>query len=181
MTFYTQRRQHFCIRGIGITSLTCSPKLVGWKPAHSLCWDRSWINSAPFWESPGYLRTVIGQHIIHNYPITPGYMNFSWSRLHDHRTSEHMTVTQGVSGFGGLGVSVLASGTQVRGFKLGRSRRIFKGGKFLSTLSFGREVKPWVPWRSFAACKRTLNVPWKSAFRQNSRSYSPIISSNFRR
>jgi hypothetical protein len=35
--------------------------------------------------------------------------------------------------FGGLGVSVLASGTQVRGFKPGRSRRIFKGGKILST------------------------------------------------
>jgi hypothetical protein len=35
------------------------------------------------------------------------------------------------SGFGGLGVSVLASGTQVRGFKPGRSRRIFKGGKIL--------------------------------------------------
>jgi hypothetical protein len=37
------------------------------------------------------------------------------------------------SGFGGLGVCVLASGTQVRGFKPGRSRRIFKGGKILST------------------------------------------------
>jgi hypothetical protein len=33
------------------------------------------------------------------------------------------------SGFGGLAISVLASGTQVRGFKPGRSRRIFKGGK----------------------------------------------------
>jgi hypothetical protein len=44
------------------------------------------------------------------------------------------------SGFGGLGVSVLASGTQVRGFKSGRSRRIFKGVKILSTRSFGREV-----------------------------------------
>jgi hypothetical protein len=33
------------------------------------------------------------------------------------------------SGFGGLGVSVLASGTQVRGLKPGPSRRIFKGGK----------------------------------------------------
>jgi hypothetical protein len=32
-----------------------------------------------------------------------------------------------IGGFGGLGVSVLASGTQVRGFKPGRSRRIFKG------------------------------------------------------
>jgi hypothetical protein len=51
------------------------------------------------------------------------------------------------SGFGGLGVSVLASVTQVRGFKPGRSRRIFKGGKILSTPSFGRQVKPWVPCR----------------------------------
>jgi hypothetical protein len=50
-----------------------------------------------------------------------------------------------LSGFGGLGVSVLASGTQVRGFKPGRGLRIFKVGKILSTPSFGREVKPWVP------------------------------------
>jgi hypothetical protein len=55
-----------------------------------------------------------------------------------------------------LGVSVLASGTQVRGLKPGRSRRIFKGGKILSTPSFRREVKPWVPCRRFAACKRSL-------------------------
>jgi hypothetical protein len=33
--------------------------------------------------------------------------------------------------------SVLAFGTQVRGFKPGRSLRIFKGEKILSTLSFG--------------------------------------------
>ena len=31
--------------------------------------------------------------------------------------------------FGGLEVSVLAFGTQVRGFKPGRSRRIFSGEK----------------------------------------------------
>jgi hypothetical protein len=82
------------------------------------------------------------------------------------------------SGFGGLGVSVLASGTQVRGFKPGRSRRIFKGGKILTTPSFGRKVKPWVPCHRFAACKRSLNVPRKSAFRLNYRS-TPPISSNF--
>jgi hypothetical protein len=48
-----------------------------------------------------------------------------------------------LSGFGGLGVSVLASGTQVRGFKPGRSRRIFKGGKIIITPSFAdlRHVK----------------------------------------
>ena len=53
--------------------------------------------------------------------------------------------------------SVLAFSTQVRGFIPGRSRRIFKGEKTLSTPSFGREVKPSVPCSRFAACKRSLN------------------------
>jgi hypothetical protein len=54
--------------------------------------------------------------------------------------------------------SVLAFSTQVRGYKPGRSRRIFKGEKILGTPSFGGEVKPSVPCRRFAACKRFLNV-----------------------
>ena len=53
--------------------------------------------------------------------------------------------------------SVLVFSTQVRGFKPGPSRRIFKGEKFLSTPSFGGEVKSSVPCRRFAACKRSLN------------------------
>ena len=53
--------------------------------------------------------------------------------------------------------SVLAFSTQVRGFKPGRSRRIFKGEKILSKPPFGGEVKPSVPCRRFAACKRFLN------------------------
>ena len=64
---------------------------------------------------------------------------------------------------------MLAFGTQVRRFKPGRSRRIFQGEKILSTPSFGRKVKPFVPCRRFTACKRSLNVTWKSGiFRQNS-------------
>ena len=58
--------------------------------------------------------------------------------------------------------SVLAFGTQVRGFKPGRSRRIFQGEKILNTPSFGGEVKPSVPCRRFRACKRFLNATWKS-------------------
>jgi hypothetical protein len=46
-----------------------------------------------------------------------------------------------LSGFGGLGVSMLASGTQDRGFAPDRSRRIFPAGKIHSMPSFGREVK----------------------------------------
>jgi hypothetical protein len=40
--------------------------------------------------------------------------------------------------------SVLAFGTQARGFKPGRNRRIFRGENILSTPSLGGEVKPSV-------------------------------------
>jgi len=75
-----------------------------------------------------------------------------------------------ISGFDGLEVSVLAFGTQVREFKPGRSRRIFRAKKIHSTSSFGGEVKPSVPCRKFTACKRTQK--WRSRhFRQNSRQF----------
>ena len=61
-----------------------------------------------------------------------------------------------LSGFGGLEGSLLAFGTQFRGFKPSRSRPIFHGEKKSSAHPFfGREVKPSVPCRIFAACKRT--------------------------
>jgi hypothetical protein len=64
--------------------------------------------------------------------------------------------------------SMLAFRTQVRGFKPGRSCWIFQGEKILSTTSFGREVKLWVPCRRFTACKRSLNATWRSGiFRLN--------------
>jgi hypothetical protein len=68
------------------------------------------------------------------------------------------------SGFGGLGVSMLASGTQVGGLKPGWSCRIFQGEKILSMLSFGGEVKPSVPCHRFSACKRFLQMAWNSPF-----------------
>ena len=58
-------------------------------------------------------------------------------------------------GFGGLVVSMLASGTQVRGYKPDRSSWIFTGVKILSMPSSGGEVKESLPCPSFAACKRT--------------------------
>jgi hypothetical protein len=45
----------------------------------------------------------------------------------------------------GLVVSMLAYGIQYRGFKTGRSLRIFSGEKILSMPSFGGEVKPSAP------------------------------------
>jgi hypothetical protein len=65
--------------------------------------------------------------------------------------------------------SVLAFGTQIRGFAPGRSRRIFRAKNILSTPSFEGEVKTSVPCRSFTACKRSLNISCNSVFRQNYR------------
>jgi len=67
--------------------------------------------------------------------------------------------------------SVLAFGTQVRRFAPGRSLRIFRAKKILSTPTFGGEVKPSVPCCSFTSCKRSLNVTWRSACRQNYRTF----------
>jgi hypothetical protein len=73
-------------------------------------------------------------------------------------------------------VSMLASGTRVRGSKHGRSRRIFRAKNILSMPSFGREVKPYVPCRRFAACKRPRNDVEKASFRQNYRTpFSPTV------
>jgi hypothetical protein len=51
-------------------------------------------------------------------------------------------------GFGGLGVAC---------WLLVPKFADFEGEKILSTTSFGEEVKPSVPCRRFAACKRSLN------------------------
>jgi hypothetical protein len=82
-----------------------------------------------------WFQDAIPQHVTvrHNW-------NNLWSRLRWSRSS------------------VLAFGAQVRGFKPGRSRRIFKGEKILSMPSFRGEVKQSVPCRRFAACKRSLEL-----------------------
>ena len=61
-----------------------------------------------------------------------------------------------------------------------KQRRIFQVKKILSTPSFGREVKSFTPSRRFTACKRSLNVTWKSGiFTQNSSAISRPSSSSF--
>jgi len=76
-----------------------------------------------------------------------------------------------LSGFGGLEVPCWPLVPQVRGFA---------PEKILSTPSFGGEVKPSVPCRSFTACKISINVTLKSTFRQNYRTFL-AHSSTFRR
>jgi len=57
-------------------------------------------------------------------------------------------------GFGGLEVSVLASGTLSSRVQTRPKPSDFSGEKILSTPSFGGEVKPSVPCRKFTACKK---------------------------
>ena len=69
-------------------------------------------------------------------------------------------------GFGGLGV---ACWPLVPKFADSNPAEAvgFLGRNILITPSFGGEIKPSVPCRRFAACKRSLNFTWKSEFRQH--------------
>jgi hypothetical protein len=71
------------------------------------------------------------------------------------------------NGFGGLEVTCWPLVPKFAGSNPAEPVGFLRGVKILSTPSFGGEVKPAVPCRRFAACKRSLNVTWKSAFRQN--------------
>ena len=76
---------------------------------------------------------------------------------------------------------LLAFGTQVRGFKAGRSRRIFKGEKILSTPSFGRGSKAVCPMSQICGMQKISRITWKSNSRRNlSEHFSPTKSSTFR-
>ena len=81
------------------------------------------------------------------------------------------------SGFGGLGVACWPLEPKFAGSNPAEAVGFLRAKKkFLSTPSFGGEVKPSVPCRRFAACKRSLNVAWKSSFRQNYRTtFSPTV------
>ena len=79
--------------------------------------------------------------------------------------------TNSLSGFGGLEVACWLLVPKFMGSHPAEAVGIFRAKKILSTPSFRGEVKPSVPCRSFTACKRSLNVTSKSAFRQNYRTF----------
>jgi hypothetical protein len=75
--------------------------------------------------------------------------------------------------------SVLAFCTQGRGFKPGRSRRIFRSKKILSTPSFGGEVKQSVPCRALRYVKEPKSDVEVATFGKISRPFL-AHSSTFR-
>jgi hypothetical protein len=62
------------------------------------------------------------------------------------------------SGFGGLGVACWPLVPKFAGSNPAEPIGFLTAKKIISTPSFGGEVKPSVPCRRFAACKRSLNV-----------------------
>ena len=75
-------------------------------------------------------------------------------------------------------VSMLASGTQDRGFDPGRSRRIFGRKNPQHAFLGGGEVKPSPMSQICAACQRTLGLRGSRNHRQNlTGHFSPVIPS----
>ena len=60
--------------------------------------------------------------------------------------------------------SVLALVHKFAGSNPAEAVGFFRAKKILSTPSFGREVKPFVPYRRFTACKISLNVSGSRIF-----------------
>ena len=84
------------------------------------------------------------------------------------------------SGFGVLEVACWPLVPKFAGSNPDEAVRFYRAKKILSTPSFGGEVKPSVPCRSFTACKRFLNATWKSGISgKNSSAISRPHSSTF--
>jgi hypothetical protein len=117
------------------------------------------------------------QQIFHDKPTALRYSALHIQHRNDHKNKNYkkfMKMFQEIwkgrlCCFGGLQDACLPLVPKFAGSNPAEAVRIFHGEKIPSTPSFGREEKPAVPCRRFTACKRTLNVTWKSAFRQNSR------------
>ena len=73
------------------------------------------------------------------------------------------------------GGSALAFGTQDRGFKPGRSRRIFQDEEIFSAPSFGGEVKPSVPCRKLRHVKEPKSDVEVATFGKILGHFSPIV------
>jgi hypothetical protein len=84
------------------------------------------------------------------------------------------------SDFGGLEVACWPLVPKFAGSHPAEAVGFLGRNKIVSTASFGGKVHPSVPYRSFTACERSLNVTWKSALRQNYRTFL-VHSSTFRR
>jgi hypothetical protein len=132
-------------------------RLGDWLLVGSVNWNVQRVPTAVriMWMASDYGQQTCLEHV-----------EFHWqNKLYTHSASSCFSLQRiSISGFGGPVVSILPSGTRVRGFEPGQNRRIFQGEKILSKPSFGGEVKLSVPCRRFAVCKWSFQIAWNSLF-----------------
>ena len=94
------------------------------------------------------------------------------SRYHNSKRNSH-------SGFGGLEVACWSLASKFAASNPVEAVGFFRAKKILSTPSFGREVKPFVPCRIFEVCKRTMCMRGSRSFRSKLPAISRSSSSSF--
>jgi len=101
------------------------------------------------------------------------------SFLSTRRSCEEKTLIHYSKLIGDLGLACWPLVPKFAGLNPAEAVGFLRAKKILSTPSFRGEVKPSFPCRRFAACKRSLNVAWKSSFRQNYRTkFSPTVTTS---
>jgi hypothetical protein len=85
-----------------------------------------------------------------------GPLLYVWSVMDRNVFMQCLTVLKECSAFGGLGVACWPLVPKFAGSNPAEAIGFLRAKKFLSTPSFGVEVKPSVPCRRFAACKISL-------------------------
>ena len=182
-TFWVNRRhQEVCNAGLKRCSRSCFPEMLQGMaaPLERVCagtrdalwmWPHCslWINEIKLFFGNSLIILLSDHVLLFQWLHRPSVFSFVltfFSTLSHKRTS-----------FGGLGVACWTLVPKFAGSNLAEAVRFLRAKKkFLSTPSFGGKVKPSVPCRRFAACKRSLNVAWKSSFRQNYRTtFSPTV------
>jgi hypothetical protein len=96
-------------------------------------------------------------HILRRYGLKYDLFTYLCARPW-HTSGGQWQTTDKASGFGGLGVCMLASGTEDRGFAPDRSRRNFPDGKIHSIPSFGRRSKIICPMLVTRTTKKVKKV-----------------------
>jgi len=156
------------------------------------CVHQGWTNTRrKVVVAPNICWSQVG-HLLHVNFMTSGILNWRprsldnlcTPGLYNNLKKRRHVLTEnyyGSCGFGGIEVACWPLVPKFGGLEVACWPLVpkFWGEEILSTPSFGGEVKPSVPCRSFTACKRYLNVTCKSVFRQNYRTFL-AHSSTFR-
>ena len=149
-------KEGFCLMELVILSFSICTCVYNfqWIEFTQVALVLTFVKKSDFWSSP---KTVFIEVFLSAYRQLLSHQYLFKLIISCNTSTWHCVFWATISSydFGGLVVSMLTSGTQVRRFKPSRSRWVFTGVKILNMPSSGGEVKESVPCPRFAACKRT--------------------------